>query len=88
MPYAAQAIGIATACVGGVGLASTGLVYAAGVDLKQQVEVSTVRDALQAANGMGTNIGARLKHWGAEHLWRLSPEQQSQAGDHHDKTSR
>lgn len=39
VPYAAQALGIATACVGGVGLGVTGLVYASGVDIKEEAQV-------------------------------------------------
>ena len=72
MPYAAQAMGIATACVGGVGLAATGLVYASGVELRERAQVSSVQDALRVADQMGSAIGGKLKRWGEDNLWQLS----------------
>lgn len=82
MPYAAQAIGIATACVGGAGLAATGLVYASGVEVQERAQVSSVQDALRVADQMGSSVGSKLKRWGERNLWRLSdPDAGGNVGD-------
>jgi hypothetical protein len=72
MPYAAQAMGIATACVGGVGIGFTGLMYVSGINFKEQAEISTVQEALRAANKAGGSIGAKLRRWGQKNLPNLS----------------
>lgn len=75
VPYAAQALGIATACVGGVGLFGAGVVYASGADLKEHAEVSSFRDAwgMLAGREYGRALGQRLKEMGERHWsdWKL-----------------
>jgi hypothetical protein len=63
MPYAAKALGIATACVGGVGIAGSALLYASGIDLKESVRVSSARDAWMQmqAQSIGSALGSRLR---------------------------
>jgi hypothetical protein len=61
VPYAAQAMSIATACVGGVGLATAGLVYASGVDFKDKAQVSGRLTAWHAPLQCGTFPG-HLSH--------------------------
>lgn len=78
VPYAAQALGIASACVGGVGLAATGVVYASGVDMKASAQVSSVQDALQTADRAGAWVSAKLQRWGEQHVAPLLPSMQGQ----------
>lgn len=75
MPYAAQALGIATACVGGVGIAGSALMYASGVDLKESVRVSSARDAWTQmhAQSLGSAIGSRLRVLGEKVAAGLPP---------------
>lgn len=75
MPYAAQALGIATACVGGVGCAGVGLLNVSGVDLKESVRVSSARDAWtqMQAQSLGSAIGSRMRVLGEKVAATLPP---------------
>lgn len=75
MPYAAQALGIATACVGGVGVAGGALLHVSGVDLKESVRVSSARDAWtqMQAQSIGSAIGSRLRRLGEQVAAGLPP---------------
>lgn len=83
MPYAAQALGIATACVGGAGLLGTGIVYASGADLKRHAEVSSFKDAwgMLAGKEYGRALGERLQAMGERHWsnWKLQGPDSSNA---------
>jgi hypothetical protein len=50
-PYAAQALGIATATVGGVGVVGAATIYASGADVKASVQVSGFKDAWAMLRG-------------------------------------
>ena len=75
MPYAAQALGIATACVGGVGVAGGALLHVSGVDLKESVRVSSARDAWAQvqAQSIGSALGSRLRALGEKVATSLPP---------------
>lgn len=75
MPYAAQALGIATACVGSVGVAGGAVLHASGVDLKESVRVSSARDAWtqMQAQSLGSAIGSRLRRLGEQVAAGLPP---------------
>ena len=80
-PYAAQALGIATACVGGAGLAATGAIYASGVDMKQSTQVSSIQDALQTADQAGAWMSAKLRRWGEANVTPMLPPMGGQSAD-------
>jgi hypothetical protein len=77
IPYAVQALGIATACVGAMGVAGAATIYAAGADLKESVRVSSAKDAwaqLQAQS-LGVALGRRMRQLGE---WAGLPKSQAQ----------
>lgn len=67
MPYAAKALGIATACVASVGALGAAAVHASGADIKQSAQVSSAREAWATLQGreVGAALGRKLRDLGS-----------------------
>eukprot|EP00892_Ulva_mutabilis_P003534 jgi/Ulvmu1/1552/UM110_0015.1 len=67
MPYAAKALGIATAYVASAGALGMAAMHASGADLKQSVHVSSAREAWATLQGreLGATLGAKLRDLGS-----------------------
>lgn len=73
-PYAAKAFSIATSMVSGAGVAGGAVLYASGLDLKNEAQVASVQEAYGLVKGreFGGEVGKRIREWGAKNLWSIS----------------
>jgi hypothetical protein len=83
MPYAIKGLGIATASVGGVGIVFSGIVYMSGVDIKQQAQVSSFKDAwaMLAGKNFGRALAGKVQAMmGVSEHKAVNPDHKAEGG--------